>query len=293
MNKIYKKIIFLSLFLILFSVFFMVFAATNIDSTNKWAWNDLIGWIDFYSTNTVNVSSQQLSGYASSSVGDISLDCATTRNGNICGQSNYKVLNDGMGNLSGWGWNDNYGWISFCGGAGTSICPGSIVYQVKIDPNTGDFSNYAWNDVGGWISFCGQPGGGGGCASTTYSYKVNTSWRATSTSGYLDSSIYDTGVTGGAQINSIMWKGDLPTNTSVRFKIASSNSQSGPWNFVGPNGSTADNDFYGPVLPNSPYQVNYILHANHRYFRYRVILISDQAQQASPKIDDIIVNWSP
>jgi hypothetical protein len=290
MNK-YSKY-FLIILLILFN-FILVWAATNIDVTNRWVWNDLIGWIDFYVTNNVNVNSQQLTGYASSSAGDISLDCATTRNGNICNTSNYKVINNGGGNLSGWAWNDNYGWISFCGGQNTSNCPGSTIYQVKIDPVTGDFSGYGWNDILGWISFCGKPGGGGGCASTTYSYKVNTSWRATSTSGYLDSSIYDTGVNGGAQINSIMWKGDLPAGTEVRFKIASSNSQSGPWNFVGPNGSTLDTDYYGPTSPNSPYPVNYVFHNNQRYFRYRVILVSDQTQQNSPRIDDIIINWSP
>jgi hypothetical protein len=137
------------------------------------------------------------------------------------------------------------------------------------------------------------PGGSIGCASTTYSYKVNTFWRATSTLGYLDSSIYDTGVSVGAQINSIMWKGDLPSGTQVRFKIASSNSSSGPWNFVGPNGTTSDDDYYGPVPPNTQYNVNYILHSNHRYFRYRIILVSDQAQQNSPRVDDVIINWSP
>ncbi|MGB9609031.1 MAG: hypothetical protein ACPL3E_01500, partial [Minisyncoccia bacterium] len=115
----------------------------------------------------------------------------------------------------------------------------------------------------------------------------------TSTTGYLDSSIYDTGVNGGAQINSIMWNGNLPSGTEVRFKIASSNSQTGPWNYVGPNGSTNDADYYGPVSPNSPYQVNYLLHSNHRYFRYRIILVSDQAQQNSPRVDEVIINWSP
>jgi len=288
-----NTLLILLIFGLMFGITFFVFASTNINSSDKWAWNDIIGYIDFYSSNTINVSSGQLTRYTNSSAGDISLDCATTRSGNICGTSNYKVYNDGGGNLSGWGWNDNYGWISFCGGQGTSNCPGSIVYQVKIDSNTGDFSNYAWNDVVGWISFCGKPGGGGGCASSDYSYKVNTLWRTTSTSGYLDSSIYDTGVSGGAQINSIMWKGNLPTDTSVKFKIASSNSSNGPWNFVGPNGSTSEDDFYGPISPNSVYQVNYILHSNHRYFRYRIILTSDSTQQNSPKIDDVIINWSP
>jgi hypothetical protein len=279
--------------LILLVVFKIVKAATNIDSVNRWAWNDLIGWIDFYGPGTVNVSSQNLSGYASSSAGDISLDCATTRAGDICYMSNYRVTNDGTGNLAGWGWNDIYGWISFCGGQSTSSCPGTTIYQVKINGDTGDFRDYAWNDIAGWISFCGTPGDGSGCASTTNAYKVNTSWRATSTSGYLDSSVYDTGVAGGAQLNSVLWQGELPSDTSVRFKFAASNSSSGPWEYLGPQGTTSPDDYYGPVSPNVSYRLNYILHSDKRYFRYRVILVSDQAQRKTPRIDDIIVNWSP
>ncbi len=80
-------------------------AATNISAnvSQHWAWNDFIGWIDFRATNNIMVSSANLTGYASSSVGYISLDCHTSPAGNICGTSNYQVLNDGNGNLSGWG----------------------------------------------------------------------------------------------------------------------------------------------------------------------------------------------
>lgn len=64
-------------------------AGTNINSsaTSSVAWDDIIGWLDFYNTNIVQVKGTRLEGYASSSVGDISLDCATTRSGNICGSS--------------------------------------------------------------------------------------------------------------------------------------------------------------------------------------------------------------
>lgn len=278
---------------LLFAVVEMVLAATNINSTNRWAWNDAIGWIDFYGTDTVTVSSQCLTGYASSSAGDVSLDCATTRSGDICSTSTYRVTNDGVGNLAGWAWNDTYGWISFCGGQSTSSCPGTTSYQVKVSPTSGDFSDYAWNDVIGWVSFCGTAGDGGGCASTTSAYKVNTAWRATSTTGYLDSTTYDTGVSGGAQINSVVWQGNLQSGTNVRFKFATSNSSSGPWNFLGPGGTTADSDYYGPVSPNVSYKLDYTLHNNQRYFRYRIILVSDQAQQNTPIVDDVIVNWSP
>ncbi len=285
----------LALVIVFASLWFagVVYAASNISrqSAEHWAWNDAIGWIQFnttasYPEMTVNVISAQLQGYASSSAGEISLDCTTTSAGDICGQSSYKVINDGMGNLSGWGWNDNYGWISFCGGQSSGNCPGTIAYRVLIDPNNGDFSNYAWNDVLGWISFnCADPGV---CVGS--SYKVKTSWLATSTSGYVDSSTYDTGVTGGAQINSIIWRGNQPAGTSVKFQLAGSNSSSGPWSFSGPDGTV--NTYYS-AGSGTPIPTDYVLYNNKRYFRYRMTLVSNQAQTASPQVDEVIVNWSP
>ena len=50
--------IFIFCLVILFSTFLFlnfIYAATNIDSTYRYGWNDLIGWIDFYSTNNVYV----------------------------------------------------------------------------------------------------------------------------------------------------------------------------------------------------------------------------------------------
>jgi hypothetical protein len=92
-----------------------VIGATNISSNvnEHWAWSDVLGWINFYSAGTVSVDATHLTGYADTSIGDLSLDCATTRAGNICAQSNYSVTNDGAGNLSGWAWSDTYGWFSF------------------------------------------------------------------------------------------------------------------------------------------------------------------------------------
>ncbi|MGC9611204.1 MAG: hypothetical protein ABSE68_03250, partial [Minisyncoccia bacterium] len=70
-------------------------AGTNINSlaSSSVAWDDAIGWWDFYNTLNVTVHGTRIEGYASSSAGDISLDCATTRNGHICGTVNYGVCN--------------------------------------------------------------------------------------------------------------------------------------------------------------------------------------------------------
>ena len=267
-------------------------AATNISATasDHWAWNDFIGWIDWYNTNTITVTSDDISGYASSSIEDISLDCATTRIGNICGTSNYKVLNDKIGNLSGWGWSDAYGWISFCGGQGTASCPGTTIsYRTLIDGDTGEFSGYAWNDVIGWITFnCSNPPVSGLCS--TSNFRVVTSWRGTSTIGVLDSATFDTGTQGGGQLNSFTWYGSLPPFTAVRFQFATATSSAGPWVFYGPIDT---DDYYTNSTPGVAVAINYLQSTNQRYFRYRAVLVSNKAQTVSPRLDDIIINWSP
>ena len=217
------------------------------------------------------------------------MDCATSRSGNICGQGDYRVTNDGSGSLSQWAWNDIYGWISFDCGNGGAGC-GQSSYRVYVDPATGEFHNYAWNDVIGWIAVnCFDIGGQNYCDNTS-NFKVKTSWTVTSTSGYLDSATYDTGVPGGAQLNSVLWHGNQPAQTLVGFQFAASNAPAGPWDFIGPDGTP--NTYY-QVSEGATQRLDYNLFYNQRYFRYRAILTSDPSRTASPRIDDVIINWSP
>ncbi len=253
-------------------------STTNIDSTDKWAWNDVIGWIDFGTTNTVVVSSTQLLGYASSGVGYIAFDCGTAPTPDCTYP--YGVVNDGNGNLSGWAWNDTIGWISF---SSSSI---ESTYGVTIDVD-GNFGGWAWNDTIGWISFS--------CDNTstcgTSSYKVKTLWSTTVVSAVLTSSIFETQVVGGAAFNSLLWQGTQPAGTNVKFQIATSNSSSGPWTYVGPDNS--GNTYYQPAGPNIQIRTNRTNHDNNRYIRYRVYLESNIEKTLSPEVDDIIVSWSP
>ena len=216
--------------------------------------------------------------------GPISFDCATSPSGNICGASNYTVANDGAGNLSGWGWNDGIGWISFCGGANTATCPGTVPYQVTVNAN-GVFSGWAWNDSVGWIDF--------NCANnntcSTSNYYVASQWVATGTVGVLESVTYDTGDTQGAQLDSVEWQGTQPSGTAVEFQLAVSNSATGPWNFTGPDGTP--NTYYVPTGPGAALPLNYDLYTNYRYFRYLVTLISTPT--STPALNNVIVDWSP
>jgi len=265
---------------------------TNIDSVNKWAWNDTIGWIDSNITNNVLVSASGISGYASSSIGYIAFDCATVPDGaggttDICGTSNFGVTNTG-GVLGGFAWNDAIGWIAFSG---------AWADGVTIDSN-GYFKGYAWNDVIGWISFsCEDPGV---CASSDY--KTQTYWNAPPETATLTSSIFDTERVGGAAFNSIMWLGTKPNGTGVKFQISTSDNSSGPW---------TDSDFWGDDGTSFTYyqpsswgvQEKIKLggqsvchgaggHNNCRFIRYRVILESNENHTVSPKVEDIIINWS-
>jgi len=267
-----------------FFSFIIVFAATNIDSTYRYAWNDVIGWVDFYATDNINVSSTQLTGYASSSVGFIALDCATSPSGDICGTSDFKVLKDGTGGLSGYAWNDNIGWLNFSG-----TTTQDQAYGVSVDPSSGDFSGWAWNDAVGWFSFNCSNSGAGGCSPSDY--KVKTGLTSTSTSASLVSSIFDTWAVSGAAINTIMWQGTQPSGTRVKFQIASSNSAAGSWDYKGPDGS--ETTYYSPTNTGIPAQINLAYHNNHRYFRYKIFLYSDASQINSPTVTDVIINWSP
>lgn len=300
-NRTYILFIILAILVGGAAIYKLVEGATNIDSTNRWAWSDSSGWWDFYATNSVEVTSYKLTGYASSSIGEISVDCATSPIGNIC-TSEYGVCNgtqyahsggtcqgseSTMGNLSGFAWNDSIGWISFCGGASTSQCPGTIAYGVTVDSN-GDFQGWAWNDIEGWISFNSANHGG------SYPYKVATAWRATSTIGYLESSIFDQQTQGA--LNSIIWQGTQPTNTCVKFQIAVSDSEGGPWTYYGTGQDT--NTYFGSSCPGPDAPIK-IVGAdrdwvnNKRYLRYKVRLDSNLFQDQTPTVNNIILNWSP
>jgi len=246
-------------------------AEINIDPTYHYAWNDVIGWIDFY-FDDVHVVGNGVKGYATSSVGYIALDCATSPNGNICGSSDFGVENDGSGNLSGYAWNDAIGWISF----DSATAESSYIYQVTINTSTGDFSGYAWNDVIGWISFnCSDPDV---CAISNYKVNVNpetgefTGYAWNDYVGWISVNCSDPGIC-----------------SVSNYRV---NTQSGgAWEYLGPDGS--ETTYYAPTGPNIPVQINLEHHNNQRYFRYKAFLISDASQSSSPTVDDVIINYSP
>jgi hypothetical protein len=133
-------------------------------------------------------------------------------------------------------------------------------------------------------------------AATSTSYGAvmavfNTSCvNAYAPTGILDSQTIDTGVTGGAQLDSVTWDGNLPAGTGVGFQFAVSTSTSGPWNFIGSDG-TSGSTYSG--VAGVPLALGNYSSLIGRYFRYQVILTSNPTETVTPRVDDIIVNWSP
>lgn len=107
------------------------------------------------------------------------------------------------------------------------------------------------------------------------------------TFGTFESQIFDSGVVSpGAGFNRailIPTAGGEPAGTNLRFQIATSNSNGGPWNYVGPDGQ-----------PNTYFDNAGTVNLNQvsgRYFRFKVTLTGNFT--STPILDGVIVNYSP
>ena len=135
-------------------------------------------------------------------------------------------------------------------------------------------------------------------------------------SGELYSAVFDTtGTSTGPAYNSLLWKGvlggPLQDQGKVRFQLAVSDCANGAtnyptcstgvgsWSFIG-GATCAVTDWFEPGAPETTLdiqagacvpQLN-----NHRYFRYVVKICSDDCLVAgnfTPRVEDVVVNWSP
>lgn len=285
-------------------------SGSGVDATYRYAWNDLVNWIDFGAYGNISLATNATTtGYASSSLGPIALDCATTPAGNICATSLFGVTQDSAGTLSGFSWNDGAGWISFnCASAITSSTPngncatqGGVDYKVTIDQNTGFFYGWAWSDIIGWISFnCdrttdGTPapenlnlcsGARGGNNTSDYAVKTGSSIVS---EAELTSRVFDTGSENRVVLNTLTWNGSLPAGTRVLIQIASGNDPDQLTTFVGRDGTSGT--YYEPI-PGVPLKIKRLNHANVRYMRYKIFLQSDTARTETPRVNEIHINYS-
>lgn len=153
----YRNTIVFSIALVCALVPSLSFASTSdgtINSTNKYAWSEKLGWINFGTTEgNVHVTDTQLTGYVwSESTGWITLNPT----------GSVYVTNNAEGTLGGYAWGEGVGYIAFTG--------------VTVD-SSGYFHGYATSTLSGQISFnCLN---GSSCASSDF--KVQTDWRPAST----------------------------------------------------------------------------------------------------------------
>ena len=133
-------------------------AATTINAVNKFAYGANIGWMDWRG----DVASGAVIGefictgdiYAAN-VGWIRLGSGTPANG-IRYQNNaaadYGVNHDGFGNLRGYAYGANIGWLTFTNRDAT----GAVYDGPKVDLLTGRLSGSVWSANCGWISLSNQ-----------------------------------------------------------------------------------------------------------------------------------------
>lgn len=132
--------------------------------------------------------------------------------------------------------------------------------------------------------------------------------------GELYSGVFETtSTTTGASYNSILWKGVLggpgANEGKVRFQLAASdctngatnspNCDTGSWSFIG--GDTCQvGAWFDPGAPDTSYDLQssscIAQWNNKRYYRYAVQICSSDCSGSgsyTPRVDDVIVNWSP
>lgn len=104
-------------------------------------------------------------------------------------------------------------------------------------------------------------------------------------SGELESSTYDTG-SAEVTYNWLSIDGSTPSDTYLRLQVATSDNSVGPWNYTGPDGSSAT--YYDQIGTN---YISLSANQDNRYIRYKVYLSSDTALQV-PVLDGVTISYS-
>ena len=207
----------------------------------------------------------------------------------------YNVTRDGSGNIFTSGTDDpsTQKITIFLEYGNNYISSSFLSFYLTRSYNNQVFQQTDWSGGSGQTGPISNPGNKFDTADSNINYASTTGsiymTTATTTAASLTSSILDTGVSGGAGFNSLLWQGSLGTDGTVKFQIAFSNSASGPWTYYG---STSTSDYYQPT-PNISIAFPTAGSAspqNMRYIRYKVYL---STSSTTPQVNDIIVNWTP
>ena len=122
-------------------------AATTVDLVNKYAYGANLGWLNAYAdgANGAVIGDYVCMGYLyAANLGWISLGNGSPTNGihyQNLSAGDFGVNQDGLGNLRGYAWGANIGWLNF-----------EATGAPKVDLRTGILTGYAWSANCGWIS---------------------------------------------------------------------------------------------------------------------------------------------
>jgi hypothetical protein len=122
-------------------------AATTIDAVNTYAYGANLGWLNWTGDahNGAVIGEYVCSGYVySANTGWINLGGGSPTNGiyyQNLSAGDFGVNQDGLGNLRGYAWGANIGWIAFENNGAP-----------KVDLFTGKLSGWVWSANCGWIS---------------------------------------------------------------------------------------------------------------------------------------------
>jgi hypothetical protein len=129
-------------------------AATTINPINQFAYGANLGWMSWRpdATNGAVIGEFVCSGYLySANVGWIHLGNGSPQNRiryQNASANDYGVNHDGRGNLHGYAWAPNIGWLTF---TNRSLL-GAFYDGPKVDLLTGRFNGFVWGANCGWIS---------------------------------------------------------------------------------------------------------------------------------------------
>ena len=157
-----------------------------------------------------------------------------------------------------------------------SVPAGSGYFWIRSSPSTyANGSRVLSADSGGTWS-----------ADTTRDFNFRTYMQTGfAASGNLVSSLKDGNPSPGnfVHFTTLTWNATTPANTGVKFQVAMSNSEFGPFNFVGPNGTASS--FFTTSPANIP---NF---GGSRYLKYKAYLETTNGA-VTPTLNDVSVCWN-
>lgn len=130
-------------------------AQITVDSTNKWAWSENAGWLnwgDTASPNQVKLSATFMQGFVWwENAGWMNMGDGSPTDGvnyaNLDGVDFGVNYDPGTDELFGFAWHENLGWVNF----GTTPFVGALE-GARYDPVSGRLRGYAWSENVGWIN---------------------------------------------------------------------------------------------------------------------------------------------